>query len=548
MKTRRIVQIATILSLPGLLFAGCTTSDPGGTVSSDAPPATVVIALSQELNTIDPTAAIDSNSSSAINQVYEGLYRLDANNSPVPAGAAALPEVSADGLTYTISLNQAAKWSDGTPVKAADYEWAWKRAVGLDSAAENEVYYGFVLNASDIIAGNKPVDELGIKALDDYTLEIKLAAPTTFFASLLASVSFFPLNEAYVTSQGDKFGSDSEHAIYNGPFVLADYAGPGVGTDWKYVKNPTYWDAASVKLDSIEVRVIKETSTAVNLYTSGEVDQVAISGAQVQALRNDPGFTAYTTATAAFLGYNFNIPAFANVKVRQAISLVIDRAALVNNVLNDGSALATGLVPAGLSSDQTRGDFATAAGNPLETDVDKAKTLWAEAKQELGIDKLEIDLQTFDSDRMRTVTQYLQNVIQENLVGTTVTITASPVANFLENTKSGSFGIYLVTWGADYADASSLLDLARSNSGSNWGHYSSPEFDAAFAAAQGADAADSAARFDDLLQAHAILLADQGYTPVYFQSSTLLRNPEFKGVVFHSAGSNTEYKTAYIER
>lgn len=546
MRLSRSLSAVAATLVAGAVLAACSSGDADKTATTGATSAKVAtVAVAQELNTIDPPQAIDTNSAIVINNVDEGLYRLDKNNQPIPAGAAALPKISADGLTYTIALNPAAKWSDGTPVTAADYVFAWQRTVGLDNASENQTYYSPILNADAIIAGKKKPDTLGVKAVDDHTLQITLHAPVSYFTSLLSSVPFFPLSQAYVTKEGDKFGSDSEHALYNGPFTLADFAGPGVGTGWTYVKNPTYWDASAVKLDKINVQVVKETSTAVNLYKSGELDEVGISGQQVQAEQADPGFVAETTSTVAFLGYNQTKAAFADQKVREAISLVIDRKALAANVLADGSTAATGLIPPGLASYQGQ-DFAAASGDALTTDVAQAKQLWAEAKSELGISTLTIKLQTFDSDRVKAVAEYLQGVIESNLDGTKVEISSNPVANFLKNVTGGDFDVYLVTWGADFADPSSQLGLFGSSAGANWGKYKDPAFDAALNAAQTTDANTPGARWADLLKAQKVLLDDQGVTPIYFQSSTVLRNPKLTGVVFHSAGAGLEYKTATL--
>lgn len=545
--------LALAAGLAGMLLAGC--SAPAATPTSEAPTTAMstpeapakteaTIAVFQELNTIDPPFAIDSNSSQAINNFLEGLYRLGEGNTPVPAGAVDLPEISADGLIYTIKLNPAAKWSDGTPVTAADYEFAWKRAVGLENAGENQKFFGAIAGANEIIAGDKKPDELAVTAVDDTTLTFTLANPTSYFTSLLAAVAFFPLKQAYVEEQGEAFGSDSEHGLYNGPFTLADFSGPGLGSGWSYVRNENYWDTANVFLDKINVQVIKDTNTAINLYKAGEVDQVLISGPQVQANQADPGFVAYQTATSAFLGYNQTKPAFQNPKVRKAISLVIDRAALAANVLADGSSASTGLVPPGLAANTAGEDFAAAAGDALSTDVEQAKALWAEAKAELGISELAIGLQTFDSDRVKSVSEYLQGVIQTNLEGTTVEIGLNPVANFLQKVNGGEFDVYLVTWGADFPDPSAQLGLFRSDAGSNWGKYNNPAFDAALTAAQTTHATDPAARWADLLEAQRILLEDQGGTPVFFQSQTLLRNPALEGVVFHTSGPAFTYKSA----
>ncbi len=546
MKSRQVLAVAAVSLMAVATVSACTSESdktPEGNKSGQAAAQEATIAVPQVLNTIDPPQAIDSSSAQVINTVYEGLYRLNQKNQPTPADAAALPTVSKDGLTYTVRLNPKATWSNGDPVTAGDYAYAWKRAVGLPNASENQKYFTPIANADDIIAKKKAPDSLGVTAVDDHTLQITLRVPTSYFTSLLASTALFPVDQKYVTAQGEAFGSDSNHAVYNGPFVLADFAGPGIGGNWKYLKADHYWNASAVKLKTINVQVLTDTSTAVGLYKSGKVDEVQIAGAQVQANQSDPGYVASATSTSAFLGYNQTKPAFANQKVREAISLVINREALAKNVLADGSTAATGLVPPGVASYNGQ-DFA--GRTALPTDIAKAKTLWAQAQKELGISSLTIDLETFSSDRVKIVSQYLQGAIQDNLPGIKVNVGINPTANLLDKVGKGQFDIYFVTWAAGYADPSSQLNLFLSSAGTNWGKYDDPSYDNALNAAATTDALDPAARWKDLQTAQQTLMADQGVTPIYFQSSTILRNPKFKGVVFHPVGVALDYTSAWM--
>ena len=312
------------------------------------------------------------------------------------------------------------------------------------------------------------------------------------------------------------------------------------------MRNETFHSAADVALDRIDVRVIREATTAVNLFRSGELDQIGISGQQVQQWIGDDAFVADTTATVAFLGYDHAHPVLGDQRVREAISLVIDREALTTSVLAEGSVAATSLVPRGLSADADDVDFVDAAGDLLPTDVERAQELWAEARADLGVDTVTIDLQTFDSDRSVTVAEYLQHVIETTLEGTTVTVTASPVGVFLERTGNGEFDMYLANWAAPLPDASGHLALFTTGAGPNWGGYSNPDFDAAVAAANGELAAAPEARFAELLRAQEILLADQGVTPIFFQSAPILRNPALQGVVFRATGPQFFFGNAYF--
>ncbi|WP_314063324.1 peptide ABC transporter substrate-binding protein [uncultured Vagococcus sp.] len=534
----------------GVFLVGCSTNSntTSSTNKSEPSKQEVTLANAQELNTIDPSNAIDSNSRIVINNIYEGLYRLDESNQPVPAGAAELPEISDDGLTYTIKLNDKATWSDGTKVTADDYLYAWNRAITSESAAENLPYFTSIKQAKEIIAGDQEASELGVKKIDDFTVEITLHTASSYFSSLLANPPFFPLNKAYTESQGDKFSIDSDHAIYNGPFTLGDFAGPGIGGSWTYYKNEKYWDKEQVKLDKIDVQVIKETNSGIDLYKTGKIDQVAISGEYVKNEALDPGFISENAPTIAFFGYNHTNKIYQNEKIRQAISLVIDREALVTNILGDGSAVATGIVPPKLQINLNTGkDFTEDAGNLLKTDVTEAKKLWAEAKRELNIEDLTIRLISFDSDRMKSLGTYIQGAIEENLAGAKVDVNISPVGVFIEQATKQDFDIYMPTWGADYADASSLLSLFQSDSASNWGKYNNPEYDKQLLDASSTNANNSEARWTNLQDAQRIILKEAGVTPIYFQSSAFLRNPQFKGVVYHTTGPSLDYKTAYLE-
>ena len=561
-RTRRLRGSAVAATLAAVaLLTGCavggsadTGADGSGTTTPAADAAapasdartTATVAFAQDLNTIDPAAGVDANSSIVVNNIYEPLFRLDASGQPVPAGATALPEISEDGLVLTISLNPAAVWSDGEPVTAHDYVFSWRRVVAADNAAENQRFFGFIAGANEIIEEGADAATLGVEALDDVTLQVTLTAPVPFFTALTANSPFFPVPEHFVTEVGDQFGMGSDNVLFNGPFRLEGWDGPGIGGDFTYVRNETFHDVANVALERIEVRVIREATTAVNLFRAGELDQIGISGQQVQQWLNDDAFVADTTAIVSFLGYDHAHPVLGDARVRQAISLIIDREALTDSVLAEGSVAATSLVPPGLLVDAAGTDFQAAAGNLLPTDVERAQELWAEAQADLGFDEVTIDLQTFDSDRSVTVAEYLQHVIETTLDGATVTVTASPVGVFLERTGNGEFDMYLANWAAPFPDASGHLALFTTGAGPNWGGYSNADFDAAVAAAGGELAADADARFAELLRAQEILLEDQGVTPIFYQSAPILRDPAFRGVDFRSSGPQFFFGNAYF--
>ncbi|HCS30070.1 peptide ABC transporter substrate-binding protein [Enterococcus italicus] len=544
-----------LVTIFGLALAGCSTT--GGSSSTatssssggEAKDQTFKVVVQQEMPSADLSLATDTISFSALNNVYEGLYRLDKDNNPEPAGAAEKATVSDDGLTYTIKLREDAKWSNGDAVTAANYVYGWQRTVDPKTASEYAYLFSPVKNADDITAGKTAVDQLGIKAVSDYELEITLTKATPYFDYLLAFPSFFPQNQKVIEENGSNYAQTSDNAVYNGPFTLTDFDGPGTDTEWSYTKNDTYWDKDNVKLSKIDVSVVKESSTSLNLFQDGEADDVILSGELAQQMANDKSFVSQPEATTSYLEMNqrdADSP-FKNENLRKAISYAIDRDALVNSILGDGSIASTGLVPSNLTfSPSDKEDFTKAAGTELSYSKKQAKEYWEKAKKELGITSLSFDILSSDTDSSKKITEYLQSAIQEALDGVTVTLSPVPFSVRLDRSNSGDFDVVMGGWGADYADASSFLDLFVSGNSYNRGQWSNSDYDAAIKAASTTDVSDADKRWDDMVDAEKILMDTQGVIPLYQKAEAHLRNTKVKGVVAHGAGAQYDYKWTYI--
>ena len=544
-----------LVTIFGLALAGCSTT--GGSSSTatssssggEAKDQTFKVVVQQEMPSADLSLATDTISFSALNNVYEGLYRLDKDNNPEPAGAAEKATVSDDGLTYTIKLREDAKWSNGDAVTAADYVYGWQRTVNPKTASEYAYLFSPVKNADDITAGKTAVDQLGIKAVSDYELEITLTKATPYFDYLLAFPSFFPQNQKVIEENGSNYAQTSDNAVYNGPFTLTDFDGPGTDTEWSYTKNDTYWDKDNVKLSKIDVSVVKESSTSLNLFQDGKADDVILSGELAQQMANDKSFVSQPEATTSYLEMNqrdADSP-FKNENLRKAISYAIDRDALVNSILGDGSIASTGLVPSNLTfSPSDKEDFTKAAGTELSYSKKQAKEYWEKAKKELGITSLSFDILSSDTDSSKKNNEYLQSAIQEALDGVTVTLSPVPFSVRLDRSNSGDFDVVMGGWGADYADASSFLDLFVSGNSYNRGQWSNSDYDAAIKAASTTDVSDADKRWDDMVDAEKILMDTQGVIPLYQKAEAHLRNTKVKGVVAHGAGAQYDYKWTYI--
>ncbi|MBO0470661.1 peptide ABC transporter substrate-binding protein [Enterococcus sp. DIV0242_7C1] len=544
------------ITLFSLSLAACgnggKTDDSGSAASTGGKPSgeqVFRVNVLQEMPSADLSLATDTISFTALNNVYEGIYRLDLDNNPQPAGAAEKAEVSEDGVTYKIKLNEDAKWSDGQPVKAEDYVYGWQRTVDPATASEYAYLFESVKNGADIAAGKKDKGELGIKAVGDYELEVTLEKATPYFDYLLAFPSFFPQRKDIVEKYGKEYAANSDNAVYNGPFVLADFDGPGTDTEWSYKKNKDYWDADTVKLDEVKTNVVKEAPTSYNLFQDGQADDVILTGELAQQAANDPALVIQKEASTQYMELNQideNSP-YRNENLRKAISYSIDRKSLVENILGDGSVEPKGLVPADMSKDPDgKEDFTAAAGDKIEYDKAKAKEYWEKAKKELKIDSLEMDILSSDADSSKKTVEYVQGAIEEALDGVKVTVSPVPFSVRLDRSNKGDFKAVIGGWGADYVDPSSFLDLFQTGVPYNRGRYSNPEYDKLVKSAATTNANDPEKRWDDMVNAEKTIMGDMGVIPLYQKAEAHLRAEKVKDVGFHPAGAQYDFKWTYI--
>jgi oligopeptide transport system substrate-binding protein len=511
---------------------------------------TINVAITEEMATPDISLADASSSFAAINNFEEGLYRVNAEQKVEPAGASKIAAASSDGLTYLIDLRKGAKWSNGEPVTAHDYVYSWQRTVDPKNAAEYAYLFACIKNGSQIAAGKIDKSQLGIEATNDYQLKITLASATPYFNYLMAFTSFFPQNQKFVESQGSKYGQTSENMLYNGPFVLTNFSGGGSDDSWVYQKNETYWDKENVKLNAVNIDVVKEDSTALNLFKDGEADDVTLTGELAQQNKTNKHFISGKVSRTNYLEFNQRKKKspFNNQKLRLAFANAIDRQALVNQILGDGSLQSTGLIPSGLAQNTTTGvDFTKDSGNHLAYNVKKAKRYWQQAKRELGIKKLDFTLLCDDTDSAKKVAEYLQNTYEENFAGMTVTIKSVPFPVRMARSNSGDFDVVLSGWVADYSDLSSFMDCFVTGTTYNRGRWSNERYDQLVTAARSTDVENPAKRWSDYLAAEKILLKDAAVVPIYQKAEAHLRQSAVKNIVYHSAGAAWDYKWAYVK-
>lgn len=538
------------LALTAAMLAGCggssasgaTSTDgaaSGGSASGDA--STVTVAIDADLNTMDYEIATDGNSFIMQSLVMSGLTELAADGSPLPELAESW-DVSDDGLVYTFHLADA-KWSNGDPVTASDFVYAWQRLDNPDTASE----YAFILdtvhiaNAAAVNAGEADPSELGVKAVDDKTLEVTLTLPCDFFLSLLAFPSFFPLNQKFYEAQGDQFALSPDNLLYCGPYTMTGYQ---QGSEYTFEKNPDYFKADQMTdyVDKIVFRYLQDTQSAMLDYQSGNLDVVKLQGDQVDQYSGTEGFTNRMTGYLWYLSIDFNTSVhpensqFANLNLRKAMSLAIDRDTIAANVLKDGSIGADGLIPQDLATGPSGEDFREENGKVTEYNLDQAKEYYAKALEELGTDTVSFELLYEDSEASKAVAEYIQSNLKA--IGMDVTLNSKPKKTRLQLMNDKDYNVALTRWGPDYADPETYFDLfTTDNTANNSGSYSNADYDALVkAAGSGEDATDSAKRWQDYLDAEKIIVQDDpGVIPVYQNGGAMMINPKVTGIEFHSA-------------
>ena len=520
----------------------------GGSKSSSSDTSTINWYTPTEILTLDISKNTDRYSAMAIGNAGSNLLRVDENGKNQPDLAEKV-EVSEDGKTFTATLRDGIKWSDGSDITAEDFVYTWRRMV--DPATASEYAYlvsdAHVLNADEVIAGEKPVEELGVKA-DGNKVIFTLSTPAPQFESLLTFSNFVPQKESFVKEAGEDYGTSSDKMLYSGPFVVEDWN--GTSGSFKLVKNDNYWDAENVKTETVNVQTVKKPDTAVQMYKQGELDFANISqtSAIYNANKNNEDVIEIAEARADYLVYNEtgSVEALTNEKIREALNLATDREGLVKAAADTGTNPATAFVPKGLATLTDGTDLNEFVSQPYTFDKEKAAQLFKEGLAELGVDSLTLTI-TADSDNpiKKAATDYIKELWETTLPGLTVEEKFVTFKQRLEDTKNQNFEVAFVSWGGDYPEGSTFYGLFQSGSAYNYGKVNSPEFDAAYEKALTTDALDKDAGAADYKAAEQALYEGSHYNPLYNLSNKGLQNPNIKGLARNSTGLDVDFTYAY---
>lgn len=563
---RNFLKVAGV-SAAALGLAACGGSKSGSTATSGSTAGSTAggvntagftVQYGSNPETLDPALNSAIDGANTIITIFEPLLLINENNEVV-GGQAESWETSEDGLTWTFTMRDGLKWSDGTDLNAKDFEYSFKRMVDPNTAAPYAetclgMIDGFEEAAGFPDADGNPTaepnpDALNVKASDDgKTLTIVLSYPCSYFDKMAAFATMSPVQQATVEANGDSWCTSPDTFVSNGPYMI---------TDWTpserivLTKNPNYvggWDSSKIVSDTITLLLLEDSSASYAAYNSGEavlVKDVPTDEIPSLTKAEDGGdFYVDTILGTYYVSLNLQRDAFKDAKVRKALSLAIDRDYVANTIMQGTYSAADSIVGPGIVDES--GYFHDNGNAPYisadyEANLAEAKKLLEEAGYPNGEGYPTIEYSTNDAGYHVPLAEYLQQAWGD--LGITLTINKMEWSSFTPARRAGEYDVARNGWVMDYNDPSNMLDLFCSGNGNNDGKYSNPDFDAAIDASR---VADSAEHFAQLHKAEDILMEDMGCLPIAYYNDYWLQSPTLKGT-WHSPYGYWYLQYGYIE-
>ena len=533
--------MSSILVL-GAVLAGCGSANEAsnGNSGQTAPaentgPKVLKMNLQSEPPTADPGIAEDTTSGAIVRATFDGLTR-SVDGKPKESMAEKI-EVSSDLLTYTFTIREA-KWSNGDPVTAKDFEFAWKRALDPKTASNYAYQLYYIKNGEKFNKGEAKRDDVGVKALDDKTLEVKLENPTPFFLELTAFYTYYPVNQKVVEAN-PKWATEAATHVGNGPFKMETWEHKNKLT---LVKSDTYWDKDNVKLDKIDFSMVEDANTELSMFENGEIDWAghplsALPTDAIPALKDSGKMVIQPIAGTYFYRFNTEQAPFNNVKIRKAFTYAINRQAIIDNVTQAEQQPAMGYVPPSMSVN-TQPFF-------KDNDVEGAKKLLAEGMKELGITTLPpITLSYNTSEGHKKVAEAIQDQWKKAF-NIEVKLENKEWKVYLEDVHQGKYQVARAGWLGDFNDPVNFLEMFKEkDGGNNDTRWENPQYKELLN--KSALEADPEKRKQLLAQAEAILMEEMPVAPIYYYTDSWVKDDKVKGVQVDGLGF-IDFKWATVE-
>ena len=554
MKFRKILAMVMALALLCATFAACGdtsgTSSSAGTSSAASDSGDSSAAEEGETatggsggtlnmrNTMEPTSlntllATYAYDFTPINAMIECLYRDDENDVPQPAGAETV-DISDDKLVYTFHLREDATWSNGDPVVATDYEFAWQQALNPEVASDYAYMLYFIHNAEPYFNGEVEWSEVGVKVIDDYTLEVTLDNPLPYATDLFAFPTLAPINQKFYEEVGaDKYATDAEYFCCNGMYELTEWSH---NSQIVFQKREDYWNADAVGPDEIVYKIITDSQAGLNSYLSREIDYTDLDSGEVVQQAEAAGFEVGVkpARSSYYLIVNTEDEFMSNQNLRLALAYSIDKQALVDTVYQNDNQPMTSFTPPAIMGAagadgptfqeallEERGEMYPASG-----DLEKAQEYLQAALEELGctVDELNLSIDCADDSLRRNCATFLQEQWRQNLGIENIAVNSMQTKQVSANRQSGDYCMSLGGWSPDYNDAINFLDLWVTDGGNNDSFWSNEEYDNLIA--QATAEADEEVRQQYLFDAEEILAAEMPVIPLYWQCQNYSYNKD----------------------
>ena len=538
MKHTPKLALAALLSgtfLSGAALAAGTHPDTGEALADDQ---TFTYRVLDELSSLDPQIVEDVTGSEFARDLFEGLMSQDEDGNLVP-GVATGYEVSDDKLTYTFTLRPEAKWSNGDPVTASDFVFAWRRAADPATASPYQWYMGLmsIANGEEVIAGDMPPEELGVTAVDDHTFQVTLAAPLPYFPQMTTHATTFPAPQAVI----EEFGKDwtkPENMVSNGAYVLTEHLPNERSTR---ERNEMYWDNENTIIDKVVALVINDENVALTRYMAGELDRTEVPAGQFPRLSEEYPEEAISFPRLCNYYYTFNLSdsgpeAFKDVNVRKALALAVDRKIIVENIMAGGQPEAYTFTPAAVAGFEPP---ATEMTGMSQADRD-AMALELLAEAGYGPDNpLTFEMIYNTSEAHEKVAVALSQMWKQKL-GVEATLANMEWKVFLEERGNQNFELARGAWCGDYNEASTFLDLLDSASGYNDGKYANETYDGLLQDAKTAD--DTTPLYTEAEQ---ILAAEMPVIPIYHYAGVYMMDSDVGNWPVNNVEQNWYSKNLY---
>ncbi len=532
--------LSMALAMVFMSLAGCSAAGNPGSESStpeEALSQPLSVCVGPDPDTIDPALNTAIDGGTLVIHGFEGLYALDESGQPVPAQAESC-DISQDGLTYTFHLRENLMWSDGTPLTAEDFVWSWQRVVDPATAADYSYIFSVIDGYSQAIGtydqeGNPvtPPDpsQLAVRALDDRTLEVRLASVTPYFLELTAFPIFVPVPRHIIEAQGEAWALSPETYIGNGPYRMTEWV---PGSHMTFVKNENYWNVQALGPDSIRFNLIEDDVAQLSAFQNGSVAFIdSIPNAEIDAWQDKPEYHQHGELSTYYLSFNVNQEPLDDPLVRKALTLAIDREWICTNIGKAGQVPAGGFVPYGLSDADPSQEFRAVGGDyydpsDYEGNLAQARQLLADAGYPNGEGLPVIDYMYNEGTTNQQIAEALQSMWGE--LGVELNLSFQEWRSFINTRKSQAYSIACNGWLGDYNDPITFLDMWVTGGGNNDAGWSNPQYDALIEEVRASS--DRTKRMELMHQAEDLIFADSMLCPIYYSVDTYLQDADLEGV------------------